>query len=74
LRKLLGYRKFVMNRIIDDPVHCPAQLTALAFNPPKWLCSSLRQPGEDRNLRMGHSIRYQDFFAFCVIGDGMRIA
>jgi hypothetical protein len=74
LRELLGNGELIVNGVVHNPVHGSAEQAALAFNPSKWLCSPLRQPGEDRNLRMGHSIRDQDFFAFRVVGDGMRIA
>src|SRR5580704_17194169 len=73
LSKLLRDSEFVVNRIVDDPMHGPAQQAALAFNPPKWLCSPFRQPGESRNFRMGHSIRDQDLFPFCVVSKRMGI-
>jgi hypothetical protein len=57
-----------VNRVIRDPVHGPAQKTALPLDLPYRLRSPLRRPGENRNLRMRHSIRDQDLLPFGVIG------
>ena len=55
-------------------VHRPAQFRRLPFNLPNRRLVSVRHPGEGRDLRMRHSVRNQNLFAFGVIGHRAGIA
>ena len=59
LRGLFTIRSFIVNRIILQCVHGPANHRLLAFKRAYRGCIFLRQPGESRNLRCVHSIRYE---------------
>ena len=73
LAELRRHDDAVRNLVVRDPVHRPAQPGGLSFDSPNRLRSSVRQPGEHRNLRVGHSVRYQDFLALGVIGQRARV-
>jgi hypothetical protein len=55
-------------------MHCSGQFAGLAVQRSGWSLSSVRQPGERRNLRMSHSIGHENLFPFAVIADGTGIA
>ena len=73
LRKRVIDVELVASFVVADIMHCPAEFGCLSEDPPPWSVASLRQPGEGRNLRMGHSVRYQEFVPFGVVGDGARV-
>ena len=56
LGELVGYDDLVAVCIVMDGMHGPSEQRRLSFDPPNGLLGSLRQPGEGRNLRMGHSV------------------
>ena len=74
LGKLLRHHEFIVDRVILDSVHRPAYKSFLSINRPPRACSTIRQPGECRNLRMGDSVGHQNLFPFGVIGQGMWIS
>jgi len=63
----LGNGEFVVHGIVRDPMHGSPQKAALPIDPANWLCSIDRHTGEDRNLRVSHSIGNQNLLAFGVI-------
>jgi hypothetical protein len=69
LRKSAGDHDLIVNPVECEVVHGPAQKRLLALNRSKVRCVFLRRPGEDRDLRMVHSIRHQDFLADGIVGD-----
>ena len=73
LPELLRHHELVVDGIVRDSMHGPAQQAPLPVHLPNRLCCIFRQPGEHRNLRMSHSIRNQDLLALSVVRDGMRI-
>ncbi len=68
------HNDFIVHRIVCKAVHGPADQSLLAFQNSNGRRILLRQPGEDRNLRMSHSVRHQYLFAFTVVGDGLSLA
>ena len=74
LRELLRDSDFIMDFIVRETVHRPAHERFLAFDLTHRLCVLIRQPGECRNLRMGHSVGHQDLFALGVVRYRMGIA
>src|SRR5437867_1158027 len=62
---------FVVNRVISKTMHGPADLCLLACDRSNRRRIVLRQPGEGRNLRMDHSVRYQYLFPFAVIDQSL---
>src|SRR5881628_1921774 len=74
LSELLRNRELVVDFIVSETVHRPAEQRSLTFDFSNRLRVFIRQPGECRNLRMGHSVRHQDLFPLRVVGHGMRIA
>src|SRR5207249_2270917 len=73
LRKGIIDVKLVARFVVADIVHGAAELGCLSEDPPPWSIASRRQPGEGRNLRMGDSVRDQEFVPFGIVGDGARI-
>ena len=73
LGELLRHGEFIANRIVNDAVHRPAKHAALAFNLSNRFGSPFRQPGENRDLRMRHSIRNKQLLALRVESDRMRV-
>jgi hypothetical protein len=53
---------------------CPCQACVSAFNNSDRGRVSIRQPGEYRNTRVGHSVGHQDLLPHRVIGDAAGIA
>ena len=74
LRQQAHDHYFVVKVVIRKSMHRPADQRLLTFqNSNRW-CIFPRQPGEARNLRMHHSIRYQDFFPLTVVDQGFDLA
>jgi hypothetical protein len=46
----------------------------LSCNCPYGFCTTIRQPGECRNLRVAHSVSDEKLVSFGVVRDRMRIA
>ena len=65
-----AHYKFIVDRIVREIVHRPAEPRFVTFQFPERNRVFLRQPGESRNLRMVHSVGHQDFFAIAVISNG----
>ena len=61
--------ELVVDVVVRDRVLRPTQQRLLAFDPPNRLCIAVRQPGEHRNLRMGHSIGGQELVPGEVVRD-----
>ena len=50
------YKDFIMYRIVGHVMNRASEQRILSGNCSDRLCSSIRQPGECRNLRMAHSV------------------
>src|SRR5207247_9160339 len=50
------HEDLVVNGIISHVVNRSAEQRILTSNCSRRLCTTIRQPGECRNLRMGHSV------------------
>src|SRR5262249_43489519 len=50
------YEDFVVHRIVRHVVNRAGKQSILSGNGSHRLCTTIRQPGECRNLRMGHSV------------------
>src|SRR5205823_9019238 len=71
--KRIHDKKLIMYLIVANVVHRPGQFAHLAvYSSGRRLCS-VRQPGERRNLRMGHSVRHQNLAPLRIISDGPGI-
>src|SRR5262245_12956180 len=73
-RKRIHNKELVVYLVVTNIVHGSGELAGLAIYRSSWRFSAVRQPGERRNLRMSHSIGYQDLVALCVITDRSRIS
>ena len=73
LGKGIGHEDLIMGRVVADVVHGAAQMAFLSGQKADGLGILLRQPGEGRNLRMGHSIWNQNFSPLAVISGRARI-
>ena len=60
---------FIVDGVIHDRVHAARQHGLLPFNSPNGFGVSVRQPGEHRNLRMGHSVRGQNLLSLRIVTD-----
>ena len=69
-----GYDNFVMHRIVTYIVHRSRKFAGLTVQCSNWGLSAVRQPGEYRNLRMGHSVGYENLLAFGIVADRSGIA
>ncbi len=67
LRERCTYNDFIVNRIVGNVMHRPAEPRKLTFKLTSRNCVFPRQPGESRNLRMHHSVRHQDFLPVRII-------
>src|SRR5258708_23413246 len=63
-----------MRRIVRQTMNSARQSGGLPCDNAPGICIPVRQPGERRNTRLGHSIRNQDLFALAIVGRGLRIA
>src|SRR5262249_8281032 len=68
-----GDRDFIMDRIVCQIVHGPADQRFLSSESASGRSVFLRQPGECRNLRMVHSVWYQQFVALAIVSDRLRL-
>jgi len=55
--------------VVPNIVHRSGQFAGLTIYRSGWRLSAVRQPGERRNLRVGHSVRDQDLIALRVVAD-----
>ena len=69
-----GHDDLIMHSVIADVVHCSGKFAGLTVERSNRRLSSVRQPGEYRNLRMGHSVGHQNLFPLAVVADGARIS
>src|SRR5207245_2728235 len=67
--KRVAHDKFIMYLIVANIVHGSGQFAGLAKHRAGWSLSFVRQPGECRNLRMGHSVGHQDLVSLRVVPD-----
>ena len=74
MRKRIVDKDLVVDGVIADVVHGAAEQRVLTGQNAGRLRILLRQPGEDRNLRMRHSVRHKNFISPFVITHGSRIA
>ena len=74
LRERTADHNFVVDRIVSDVVHRPAEPCELALQLPGRFRIFLCQPGEGRNLRMHHSVRHQDLLPLGIIRHGCSAA
>ena len=65
---------FIGYRIIGHIVNRAVEQRVLSCNRSHRLCATIRQPGECRNLRIAHSVGYQEIFSFGVVSNRVRIA
>src|SRR5262249_4580361 len=69
LRERIGHEDLVAGSRISNVVHGSAELGFLSGQGSRRSIGALRQPGKSRNLRMSHSVRYQNLIAFAVVSD-----
>jgi hypothetical protein len=67
LSELVRNQNLVIDRIVADVVHRAGQHGLLSCQNPGRPVGFLRHPGENRNLRVGHSVRNQDLVALAVV-------
>jgi len=60
--------------VVGDAVGRAGHQGFLSRNGANRSSISIRQPGEDRNLRMGHSVRHEYLLSFRVIGRRIGVA
>ena len=65
---------FVVNRIVVESVHGPADQRLLTDQRSGRRRVLLCQPGKGRNLRMGHSVGHQIFFSLGIVGHRLDLA
>src|SRR5207244_3949417 len=70
----IHYEKFVMDFVVTDVVHCARQVAGLTVNRADGWLRPIRQPGESRDLRMGHSVRNENLISFGVVSDSAWVA
>src|SRR5207244_7038805 len=64
---LFPYTTLFRSSVIADVVHCSGKFAGLTVERSNRRLSSVRQPGEYRNLRMGHSVGHQNLFPLAVV-------
>ena len=69
LSERAGNNDFVMNVVVCKTMHGPADACFLTIDHTDRRRVFLRQPGEGRNLRMGHSVRHEQLIALAVVGN-----
>src|SRR2546426_11304129 len=74
LRQRTRNDDFVVNRIVCKTMHGSADHCFLTFEHSNRWSVLLRQPGEGRNLRMGHSVGHQYLFPLAVVCNGLSLA
>src|SRR5205814_9866924 len=74
LSQRAGHHNFIVNWVIPETMHRPADLCLLSLERASVRSIFHRQPGECRNLRMVDSVRYEDLLALTVVGDCLGLA
>src|SRR5437867_5564808 len=59
--------------IKSDRVRCPGKPGVRTFDNSCWCYVPIRQPGEYRDSRIGHSVGHENLFAHRIVGDAARI-
>src|SRR5205814_2931646 len=73
LGELLRDRELIVDFVVSETMHRAAEQSLSTFDLSNRLRVLIRQPGEYRNLRMGHSVRNEDLLPFRIVCDWMRI-